>query len=65
MEQLMKHVVDALISQHTKTIPLWRYRYHINSVLMKNCNHNWIDDVIETAFSEKNICYCSNCFIYK
>ena len=48
------------ILHHKKTLLT-----NINSVLMKNCNHNWIDDVIETAFSEKNICYCSNCFIYK
>jgi len=38
---------------------------NINDFLMKNCNHNWIDDVIETPFSEKNICYCNKCFIYK
>ncbi len=48
------------ILHHKKTLLT-----NINSVLLRNCNHNWIDDVIETAFSEKNICYCSNCFIYK
>ena len=48
------------ILHHKKTLLT-----NINSVLMKNCNHNWIDDVIETPFSEKNICYCNNCFIYK
>jgi len=46
--------------QHKKTLLT-----NINSVLLKNCNHNWIDDVIETPFSETNICYCNICFIYK
>ena len=46
--------------QHKKTALT-----NINSVLMNKCSHNWIDDVVETAFSEKNICYCNKCFIYK
>ena len=46
--------------QHKKTLLT-----NINIILMKNCNHNWIDDVLETLFSEKNICYCNKCFIYK
>jgi hypothetical protein len=37
----------------------------IYEILMKRCEHNWIDDVVETIFSEKNICYCNKCFIYK
>jgi hypothetical protein len=46
--------------QHKKTLLT-----NINIILMKNCNHNWIDDVVETQFSERNICYCNKCFIYK
>ena len=37
----------------------------INDILMKRCEHNWINDVVETPFSERNICYCNNCFMYK
>ena len=33
------------ILQHKKTLLT-----NINSVLLRNCNHNWIDDVIETTF---------------
>ena len=38
---------------------------NIIETLTKLCEHNWIDDVIETPFSERNICYCNKCFIYK
>ena len=48
------------ILQHKKTLLT-----NINCILMKRCNHNWIDDSIETPFSETNICYCNICFIYK
>ena len=37
----------------------------IDALLMKKCLHNWVDDVIDTAFSSYNICYCSNCFVRK
>ena len=37
----------------------------IHEILIKQCDHTWIDDVVETAFSERNICYCNKCFIYK
>jgi hypothetical protein len=38
---------------------------HINRLLLEKCEHNWINDVIDLPFSERQICYCSNCYIYK
>jgi len=37
----------------------------IDKILMKKCNHNWIEDIIDEPFRSRDICYCSNCFIYK
>uniref|UniRef100_A0A6C0AYC0 Uncharacterized protein n=1 Tax=viral metagenome TaxID=1070528 RepID=A0A6C0AYC0_9ZZZZ len=37
----------------------------INEILMKKCNHNWIEDTIDEPFRSRDICYCSNCYIYK
>ena len=37
----------------------------IDEKLMKNCNHSWIEDTIDEPFRSRDICYCSNCFIYK
>ena len=38
---------------------------HINRLLLEKCEHNWINDVIDLPFSERHLCYCSNCYIYK
>jgi hypothetical protein len=38
---------------------------HINRLLLEKCEHNWINDVIDLPFSERHICYCSKCHIYK
>ena len=37
----------------------------INEILLQKCEHNWIEDVIDGIFSNRNICYCSKCFIRK
>jgi hypothetical protein len=37
----------------------------VDAALRVKCDHNWINDCIETAFSERHICYCSKCYIYK
>ncbi len=37
----------------------------INALLLKKCNHIWIDDVIDGIFSSRNYCYCSKCFLRK
>ena len=37
----------------------------INALLLKKCNHTWIDDVIDGPFSSRNYCYCSKCFLRK
>jgi len=37
----------------------------IDVTLLVLCDHCWIDDVVDTAFSSYNIRYCSNCHIRK
>lgn len=38
----------------------------IDKILLKNCDHEWIDDVVEEPLErERNICYCKHCFYYK
>ena len=37
----------------------------IDALLMRKCEHAWVDDVVDTAFSSYNISYCSNCFVRK
>ena len=37
----------------------------IDEILLRKCEHNWIDDVIDGIFSSRDICYCSKCFIRK
>ena len=37
----------------------------IDALLLKNCKHNWIDDIIDGPFSSRDYCYCSKCFIRK
>ena len=39
--------------------------HRIYNVLLMICDHCWVDDVVDTAFSSYNICYCSNCHIRK
>ena len=37
----------------------------INEILMKKCEHNWIEDVIDKSLERsRDICYCSKCYIY-
>ena len=37
----------------------------IDELLMKKCNHNWIEDSIDEPLDRsRDICYCSKCFIY-
>lgn len=36
----------------------------IDSLLMQKCHHNWINDVIEESGGDRNICYCSKCYVY-
>ena len=38
---------------------------HIDTLLLKKCTHNWINDVIDGPFSSRDICYCSKCYIRK
>ena len=38
----------------------------IDNILLNQCSHCWIDDVIEEALEREHaICYCNKCFIYK
>ena len=37
----------------------------IDTTLLLLCDHCWVDDVVDTAFSSYDICYCSNCHIRK
>ena len=37
----------------------------IDETLMKKCEHNWIEDVIDEPLDRsRDICYCSKCYIY-
>ena len=36
---------------------------NVNINLYNLCQHNWTEDTIEDAFRERNICYCSKCFV--
>ena len=37
----------------------------IDEILMKKCEHNWIEDVIDEPLDRsRDICYCSKCYIY-
>ena len=37
----------------------------IEKVLLNECNHTWIYDVVDEPFTSRDICYCDKCFIYK
>jgi hypothetical protein len=37
----------------------------VDEHLLRKCQHNWINDVVDTTFSSRNICYCAKCYIYK
>ena len=37
----------------------------VDAALLKLCNHTWIEDTVEDAFTERNICYCNKCFVKK
>ena len=37
----------------------------VDKILLDQCLHNWISDIVDEPFGSRNICYCSNCFIYK
>ena len=37
----------------------------VDEYLLRKCQHNWINDVVDTTFSSRNICYCAKCYIYK
>ena len=38
----------------------------IDEILIKECDHNWIDDVIDEPLDRsRNICYCSKCYCRK
>lgn len=37
----------------------------INKILEKNCQHDWINDVVDEPLSSREICYCSKCFLYR
>jgi hypothetical protein len=39
--------------------------YEVNKILEEQCDHNWIEDVIDEPLSSRYICYCSNCYLYK
>ena len=34
----------------------------VTKTLMHLCKHDWIEDTIEDGFTERDICYCKNCF---
>lgn len=37
----------------------------IDEILMKKCEHDWIEDVIDEPLERsRDICYCSKCYIY-
>ena len=36
--------------------------YEVNKILEEQCDHNWIEDVIDEPLSSRYICYCSNCY---
>ena len=37
----------------------------IDELLMRKCEHNWIEDVIDEPLDRsRDICYCSKCYIY-
>ena len=37
----------------------------IDEILMKKCEHNWIEDIIDEPLERsRDICYCSKCYIY-
>ena len=50
---------DEFYSKHKELLN------QIHDLLLVTCDHCWINDVIDTAFSSYNICYCSNCHIRK
>lgn len=38
----------------------------IDEILIKECDHNWIHDVIDEPLDRsRNICYCSKCYCRK
>ena len=37
----------------------------IDDILLRKCEHSWVDDVIDGVFNSRDICYCSKCFIRK
>lgn len=37
----------------------------VTDMLLQSCDHDWVDDVIEDGYSERKVCYCKHCFIYK
>lgn len=71
MEQntLIEQIDQALIAKNVllKLTPTNNNDYNkiikeINSFLLKNCNHVWIDDSIDiTPDESKTIRYCENC----
>lgn len=38
---------------------------NVTKVLLDRCQHEWIEDVIDGIFSDRNYCYCQKCFIEK
>ncbi len=37
----------------------------VNKILEEQCDHNWIEDVIDEPLTSRYICYCSKCYLYK
>ena len=49
----------VFLEQQTELLKL------IHQLLIKKCEHNWINDAIDSPCGERFICYCSKCHIYK
>ena len=66
--------IYGLVTMYTNNIEIYGNTFlekqtellkHIDTLLLKKCPHNWIDDVIDGPFSSRDICYCSKCYVRK
>jgi len=73
-KQMYNNNDKIIITQYNTNIKMFGKDYlreqkqllnEINKILEQQCDHNWIEDEIDEAFSTRYICYCSKCYLYK